>query len=83
MALSINDVERDVAQQRAQVDRLRQVVECFEKDTPEHRSAVAWLDAAETSLIADIELLAFMRRRLAFFRTLKAECFMGPPQVMD
>jgi hypothetical protein len=83
MALSISDIERDIAQQRAQIDRLRRLIECFEKDSLERRSAVAQLEAAETSLVADVELLAFVRCRLAFFRALKAECFMGPPQVMD
>ncbi len=83
MALSIGDIERDVAQQRAQVYRLRHVVKCVEKNTPEHRSAVAQLDVAETALTADIELLASIRRRLAFFRALNAERFMGPPQVTD
>jgi hypothetical protein len=83
MALSISDIERDVAQQQAQVDRLRRLVKCFEKDTMEHRLALAQLDAAETSLTADIELLAFIRRRLTFFRAFNAERFMGPPQVMD
>ena len=83
MALSISDVERDVARQRAKAERLRRMVECSEEHTQEYRSAVARLDAAENSLIADTKLLAFIKHRLAFFRTLNAECFMGPPEVID
>jgi septal ring factor EnvC (AmiA/AmiB activator) len=83
MALSIDDVERDVAQQRAEVERLRHEVECFERGTQEHRAAIARLDAAETSLIADTKLLIFIRRRFAFFRALNAQDFMAPPQVTE
>lgn len=83
MALSIGDIERDVARQRARLDCLRDDVERFEKGTPEHRAAVARLNAAETSLIDDVELLAFIRRRLAFFRALNAEDSMAPPHVTD
>ena len=42
-----------------------------------------WLNATEISLIADTKLLAVIKRRLALFRALNAERFMGPPVVID